>query len=187
MRIIGGRLKGRVLRGPANLAIRPTSDRLRETIFNILAHAYDNVVEGADVLDLFAGTGAMGIEALSRGARHVLFVDRERESCALIAANVGALGLTASARILRRDACKLGKAGSAERFGLAFLDPPYGRGLVPPALTALRDGGFLAPGALIIIEESAGVELSMPENFITRDVRRSGETQILFVTFEPKI
>ncbi|HTV34759.1 MAG TPA: RsmD family RNA methyltransferase, partial [Methylocella sp.] len=117
MRIIGGRLKGRILQGPANLAIRPTSDRLRETIFNILAHAYDHRVEGAAVLDLFAGTGAMGIEALSRGAHHVLFVDQGREACALIAANTEALGLAECSQILRRDARKMGKA--TEKFTLA--------------------------------------------------------------------
>src|ERR1700704_3269705 len=110
MRIVGGRLKGRALKSPGSNAIRPTSDRLRETLFNILAHSYDNAVEGARTLDLFAGTGAMGIEALSRGARFVLFMDGRAEACAIVRANVEALGLSGAVRILRRDARKLGAA-----------------------------------------------------------------------------
>src|SRR5450631_3245306 len=110
MRIVGGRLKGRVLQCPGSNAIRPTSDRLRETLFNILAHAYDNPAEGARTLDLFAGTGATGIEALSRGARFALFVDESAGACAIVRANVEALGLAGEARILRRDARKLGTA-----------------------------------------------------------------------------
>ncbi len=110
MRIVGGRLKGRVLQGPGSTAIRPTSDRLRETLFNILAHSYDNPVEGASTLDMFAGTGALGIEALSRGARFGLFVDASSAACAIVRANAEALGLGESARIFRRDARKLGAA-----------------------------------------------------------------------------
>src|SRR5208283_4837253 len=110
MRIVGGRLRGRTLQGPGSNAIRPTSDRLRETLFNILAHSYNNPAEGARALDLFAGTGAMGIEALSRGARFALLVDESAKACAILRANVEALGLSGAARILRRDASKLGAA-----------------------------------------------------------------------------
>lgn len=182
MRIIGGRLKGRVLRGPRTDAIRPTSDRLRETLFNILMHSYDNKAESARVIDLFAGTGAMGIEALSRGARFALFVDERAESCAIIRANVEALGLASTSRILRRDARKLGEAAAPETFNLVFLDPPYERGFVEPALKSLRDGGWLDKGALAIIEEEAGAKVTLPEGFVGLETRRFGDTQSIFVT-----
>ncbi len=182
MRIIGGRLKGRVLRGPRTDAIRPTSDRLRETLFNILVHSYDNRAEGARVIDLFAGTGAMGIEALSRGARFTLFVDERAEACAIVRANVEALGLINTSRILRRDARKLGAAPEPETFNLVFLDPPYGRGFVEPALKSLRDGGWLDKDALAVIEESAGAKINLPEGFVGLETRRFGDTQAIFAT-----
>jgi 16S rRNA (guanine966-N2)-methyltransferase len=166
VRIVGGRLRGRVLQGPGSNAIRPTSDRLRETLFNILAHSYDNPAEGARVIDLFAGTGAMGIEALSRGAGFALFVDERAEACAIVRANVEALGLAAEAHILRRDARKLGTAPDEERFKLVFLDPPYDKGFVAPALKALRDGGWLDKHALVVIEERAGADMNLPEGFV---------------------
>lgn len=178
MRIVGGRLKGRVLQGPGSNAIRPTSDRLRETLFNILAHAYDNPAEGARTLDLFAGTGAMGIEALSRGARVALFVDESVESCALVRVNAEALGLAGAARILRRDARKLGTAAAQETYNLVFLDPPYGKGLVVPTLKALRGGGWLDKDALVVIEESASVDL--PDGFVLIETRCHGDTKVMF-------
>jgi 16S rRNA (guanine966-N2)-methyltransferase len=182
MRIVGGRLKGRVLQGPGSTAIRPTSDRLRESLFNILAHSYDNPVEGASTLDMFAGTGALGIEALSRGARFGLFVDASSAACAIVRANAEALGLGDSARIFHRDARKLGAAPEPERFDLVFLDPPYGKGFVPPALRALRDGGWLSQDALVIIEESSGVGVDIPEGFVAHERRRFGDTQLLFAS-----
>src|SRR6201993_4211481 len=147
MRVVGGRLRGRNLASPASQAIRPTADRLRESLFNILVHAYDNPIEGARVLDLFAGTGALGIEAISRGAAFALFVDDGAEARALIRQNVDTLGLGAVTRVFRRDATKLGPAHPVEPFGLVFLDPPYRKGLAAPSLTALRDGGWLVRGA----------------------------------------
>src|SRR3954465_870332 len=129
MRVIGGRLRGRGLAAPKSQAIRPTADRLRETLFNILAHAYDDPVSDARVLDLFAGTGALGIEAVSRGAAFVLFVDDGAEARALLRENVEALGLGGGTRIFRRDATKLGPVHPLEPFNLAFLDPPYGKAL----------------------------------------------------------
>src|SRR3984893_12240387 len=143
MRIVGGRLKGRALKSPGSDAIRPTSDRLRETVFNILAHSYGNPAAGARVIDLFSGTGAMAIEALSRGAAFALLVDQGAQACAIIRAHFAALDLGGAARTLRRDAPRLGSAAESGHFNLAFLDPPYGKGLVPPTLTALRDGGWL--------------------------------------------
>lgn len=185
MRIVGGRLKGRVLHGPSDSEIRPTSDRLREAIFNILAHAYDDPVSEAAVIDLFAGTGAMGIEALSRGARKALFVEAAAKGRALIRANVDALGLGGATRIFRRDARKLGEAPPDERFNLAFLDPPYDQGFVEPALIALRDGGWLAPRALVIVEEPAEAELALPEGYETIETRIYGETKITILGVRP--
>ncbi len=129
MRVVGGRLRGRTLAGPKSSAIRPTADRLRESLFNILVHAYDDPINGARVLDLFAGTGALGIEALSRGASFTLFVDDGAQARALLRENVTALGLGGVTRIFRRDATKLGAAHPVEPFSLAFVDPPYGQGL----------------------------------------------------------
>src|SRR5207302_8592909 len=129
-----------------------TADRLRESLFNILTHAYGDAVGGARVLDLFAGTGALGLEAISRGAAFALFVDDSAEARALIRANVEALGLGGVTRLFRRDATRLGVARPVEPFALAFLDPPYGRGLAERALASARDGGWLAPEALMVVE-----------------------------------
>jgi 16S rRNA (guanine966-N2)-methyltransferase len=180
MRIVGGRLKGRLVHGPSDSEIRPTSDRLRETIFNILAHAYDDPVTDAAVIDLFAGTGAMGLEALSRGARKALFVEMAAKAGALIRANVDALGLGGATRIFRRDARKLGQAPPNERFSLAFLDAPYGKGFAGPALIALRDGDWLAPHALVIVEEKVDAKLALPEGYETIETRLYGDTQVVF-------
>lgn len=179
MRIIGGTFKGRVLKTPASAAIRPTSDRLRESLFNILAHGYGESLANTKVIDLFAGTGALGLEALSRGARKALFVDDGSEARALIRANVEALGLGGRTRIFRRDARKLGDAPAGEAFDLAFLDPPYGKGMAEPALAALRDGGWLAPHALAVIEEAAEAQIAMPAGYELIEKRLYGDTQIL--------
>ena len=181
MRIVGGRLKGRALLGPKTQDIRPTSDRLRETIFNILAHAYGDPVEDAAVIDLFAGTGAMALEALSRGAKRALLVDDGTTARALIRANVDALGLGGATKIFRRDARKLGAAPAGDRFTLAFLDPPYGKGLVEPALIALRDGSWLEPDALLVVEEAAGLVLDIPAGFTQLETRSYGDTQMLIL------
>ncbi len=181
MRIVGGRFKGRALKAPATMAVRPTSDRLREAIFNILAHAYDDPVEGARVIDLFAGTGALAIEAISRGAAFGLFVDDSAEGRALLRANVETLGLGGATKIFRRDATKLGAMPPQPQFTLAFLDPPYGKGLVPLALASLRDGGWLAPDAICIVEERADAELTAPEGFEAIETREYGDTQVMFL------
>src|SRR5215211_5948299 len=142
MRIVGGRLRGRVLAAPRSQTIRPTADRLRESLFNILMHAYDDPIDGARVLDLFAGTGALGLEALSRGAAFALFVDDGVAARALLRGNVEALGLGGLTRIFRRDATKLGPAHPLAPFSLVFADPPYRGGLAETALAAARDGGW---------------------------------------------
>lgn len=181
MRISGGALKGRVLKGPSSHNVRPTSDRLRAAIFNVLAHAYDDAADGARVIDLFAGTGALGIEALSRGASFALFVDDSAEGRALVRENVETLGLGGVTKIFRRDAGKLGPMPPQDRFTLAFLDPPYNRQLGEKALAALRDGGWLAPGALLVFEESAEAEVAIPDGFETLEKRDYGDTQILIL------
>src|SRR5208282_2078132 len=166
MRIVGGRLRGRLLQTPASRAIRPTSERLRESIFDILEHRHADVVEGARVVDLFAGSGALGIEALSRGARTALFVDNGAEARALLRANVEAMALGGVTRIWRADAAKLGSAPAGGRFGLAFLDPPYGQGLAGPALAALLAGGWLEPDALCVVEEAVKAEIEPPAGLV---------------------
>ena len=180
MRIVGGRLGGRPLRGPRADAIRPTSDRLRETLFNILEHRHGGV-SGRRVIDLFAGTGALAIEALSRGAVFALMVDDGVDARAAIRDNVEALGLGGVTRVFRRDARKLGAAPAGERFDLAFLDPPYARGLAEPALAALRDGGWLAPGALCVVEEAVSTRLVVPDGFTPLDGREFGDTRLLLM------
>lgn len=181
MRIVAGSFRGRPLAVPADGRTRPTSDRVREAMFNILAHGIDGfALEGARVLDLFAGTGALGLEALSRGAARCLFVEEAPEARALIRENVEALGLTGVTRIWRRDAASLGPAGAAERFELAFLDPPYGLGLGERALAAVRDGGWLAPGAVVVLEERAGATIAWPTGFTVLDSRRWGGTEVHF-------
>ncbi|THD42447.1 MAG: 16S rRNA (guanine(966)-N(2))-methyltransferase RsmD [Bradyrhizobium sp.] len=178
MRIVAGRLKGRVLRAPESRAIRPTSERLRESIFDILVHRHPEALHGARVVDLFAGSGALGIEALSRGAAFALFVDSGSEARALLRANVEALALGGVTRIWRADATKLGKAPAGGPFDLAFLDPPYGQGLAGPALASLTTGGWLAPGALALVEEAADAELAAPPGLEAIDARTYGDTRI---------
>ncbi len=180
MRIVAGRFKGRALAAPKSNGIRPTSDRMREALFNILMHGYDDAAEGARVLDLFAGTGALGLEALSRGAIFAAFADIGAEARGLLRANVEALGLGGETRILRRDATRLGARETFEPFTLAFLDPPYGKGLGELALASALAGGWLAPGALVVLEERADAEIALPGKIARLERRAAGETQLLF-------
>ncbi|MEZ5841286.1 MAG: 16S rRNA (guanine(966)-N(2))-methyltransferase RsmD [Hyphomicrobiales bacterium] len=185
MRIVGGKHRGAGLAGPRSNAIRPTSDRLRESLFNVLAHAYGDPVAGGRVLDLFSGTGALGLEAMSRGAAFCLFVEEAAEARGLIRQNVEALGLTGTTRLFRRDATSLGKAGTMAPFTLCFADPPYGRGLGEKALAAAADGGWLVPGALVVLEETADAEIELPEVFRLEEERRAGDSRLLILTFSP--
>jgi len=184
MRITGGEWRGRGLKAPSTQDVRPTSDRLRESIFNVLAHAYDDAAQGARVIDLFAGTGAMGIEALSRGATFALFVDNGAQARGLLRANIEALGLGGVTKVFRRDATHLGAMPPQEPFTLAFLDPPYDKGLADRALIALRDGGWLANDALAVVEESADTKIGIPDGFETLDARTYGGTQIMFLRYK---
>src|SRR5258706_2307423 len=180
MRVVGGRLKGRNLASPSSREIRPTADRLRESVFNIVIHAYDNPIDGARVLDLFAGTGALGIEAVSRGAKFTLFVDNGAEARALLRHNVEALGLGGVTKVFRRDATDLGPAHPVEPFSLVFLDPPYGRGLAEKALISLRDGGWLLPGALLVGEEAETAAVTAPDGFGELERRAYDDTEFVF-------
>ncbi len=181
MRIVGGRLRGRTLTGPKSQAIRPTADRLRESLFNILTHAYGDPITGARVLDLFAGTGALGLEAMSRGAAFALFVDDGAEARALLRGNVEALGLGGATKIFRRDATKLGDPGNVEPFSLAFLDPPYGKELAEQALATARDGGWLAPDALVVVEEAKAAVFKAPARFEELERRDYDDTEFVFL------
>jgi 16S rRNA (guanine966-N2)-methyltransferase len=181
MRVVGGRLKGRTLASPASRDIRPTADRLRESLFNILIHAYGNPIDGARVLDLFAGTGALGIEAISRGAKFALFVDNGTEARALLRANIEALGLGGITKVFRRDATNLGPAHPVEPFSLAFLDPPYGKGLAEKALASLRDGGWLTPGAMLVVEEAKAARVVAPEGYQELERRAYDDTEFVLL------
>ena len=183
MRVVGGRLRGRNLASPSSREIRPTADRLRESLFNILAHAYGDPVDGARVLDLFAGTGALGIEAVSRGATFCLFVDNGAEARALLRQNVEALGLGGVTKVYRRDAAALGSVHPHEPFTLAFLDPPYGKGLAEKALASLRDGNWLVPGALVVVEEAVSAKFSAPAGYEELERRGYDDTEFVVLRF----
>jgi 16S rRNA (guanine966-N2)-methyltransferase len=181
MRIVGGQFRGRPLAAPSDDRTRPTSDRVREAIFNILAHGIvDFELQGAKVLDLFAGTGALGLEALSRGATFCLFVEEEVEARALIRRNVEALALTGITKIFRRDATNLGPAGRNGGFTLTFLDPPYDQGLAERALASAAQGGWLAPSAIAVVEERKGTSIALPAGFLQLDRRAWGDTEATF-------
>lgn len=182
MRIVGGALKGRRLAAPATARIRPTSDRAREALFNLLVHTDFGVfsLEDARVLDLFAGTGALGFEALSRGGAFCLFIDDQASSRALIRQNAEALGLLDRSQTMRRDAAKLGaKPASLEPFTLLFADAPYGTGLGVRALESARTGGWLAPHALAVLEDAADADVPTPDGYELLDRRRYGAAQLL--------
>ncbi|MCV0395362.1 MAG: 16S rRNA (guanine(966)-N(2))-methyltransferase RsmD [Rhizobiaceae bacterium] len=178
MRIVGGEFRGRPLATPKSDVIRPTTDRAREALFNVLAHGHHGRIEGARVLDLFAGTGALGIEALSRGAAHCLFVDDGVEARGLIRANIEALGLQGRTKLFRRDASRLGDAGTIAPFDLLFADPPYRKGLGERALASALAGCWLKPGALAIVEEAAEAPFTPPESFALVDERRWGDSVV---------
>jgi 16S rRNA (guanine966-N2)-methyltransferase len=186
MRIVGGSHRGRRLIAPSGDVVRPTSDRAREALFNILSHG-DFAASGqpfADkpVLDAFAGTGAFGLEALSRGASAAVFIESEREALAALRRNVGALGEADRAHIVAGDATRPPRAALA--CAVAFLDPPYKSGLASPALTALAAAGWLTPDALVVIELAAREDLSAPAGFTVSDARVYGAARLVFLRRE---
>jgi 16S rRNA (guanine966-N2)-methyltransferase len=185
MRIIAGRHRGRTLVAPEGDAVRPTSDRAREALFNILAHgdlaANGPPYAGATVLDAFAGTGAFGLEALSRGAAAAIFLEKSRPALAALRRNVSALGEEGRSSVIISDATAPPKAPAAT--SLAFLDPPYGKGLAAPALAALAQAGFLAAGALAVVEIAARETLIPPAGFTSLDERQYGVAKLMFLRF----
>ena len=184
MRIVGGQFRGRALATPGDDHTRPTSDRVREAVFNILAHGVaDFSLDGVRVLDLFAGTGALGVEALSRGAAYCLFVEEDAQARGTIRRNVETFGLTGITKIFRRDATALGPAENRGTFGLVFLDPPYGKGLGERALASAAAGGWLMPDAVAVIEERKDAAIALPETFTAIDRRSWGDTQVLFARY----
>jgi 16S rRNA (guanine966-N2)-methyltransferase len=168
---------------PEGLEVRPTSDRARESLFNILSHRPDRPLADARVLDVFAGSGALGLEALSRGAAHCTFLETLPAALAAIRANIGKLGLTGQTTVLRSDALKPGPAPSGATLpaGLVFLDPPYRSGLAGPSLTALQDEGWLADGALVSVEVGATEDFEAPPGFELLDERRYGAAKLLLL------
>ena len=180
VRIVGGRLGGRPLSGPKSRDIRPTSDRLRESLFNVLVHRHRDVLEGGRVLDLFAGTGALGLEALSRGAELAVLVDQGFEARGLIRQNIESLGVGGEARLLKRDATRLGAVAPFQPFTLILCDPPYGKGLGEAAISSALAGGWLAPEGLVVIEETADAVVELPQPLSLIERRTQGDTQILF-------
>ncbi len=179
MRIVGGRFRGRPIAAPPGALTRPTSDKVRESLFNILIHGIEWAgIEGARVLDLFAGTGALGLEALSRGAAYCLFVEDNADARGLIRENIEALGLTGASKLWRRDATKLGTAAPMQPFQLLFADPPYGKGLGELALAAAADGGWLSAGAVCVLEERADVEPAIPAAYACLDKRTYAGTAL---------
>jgi 16S rRNA (guanine966-N2)-methyltransferase len=186
VRITGGKFGGRVLAAPEDDRVRPTSDKVRQAIFNVLRHhdfGSGFSLEGATAVDLFAGTGALGLEAISRGAAFELFVEEDVESRALIRRNVETLDLTGATKIWRRDATSLGPmpAGSGGPFNLAFVDPPYRRDLAPRALESLQQGSWLAADAIVVVESGKSEELLRPEGYTLLDDRAYGDTRVVFL------
>lgn len=188
MRVVGGKHRGRPLATPVSGDIRPTSDRSREAIFNILAHTETYRTEhgplpvGVNVVDAFAGTGALGLEALSRGAAHVTFIDDDPAAQALLRRNIDAVKETANATVLARDVTSPGPTNKPCH--LALLDPPYRSDLAGPALAALARNGWLAPGAIAVIELPAKGSFEPPAGFEVLDRRKYGRAQILFLAWE---
>ncbi|MAP94212.1 MAG: 16S rRNA (guanine(966)-N(2))-methyltransferase RsmD [Ponticaulis sp.] len=186
MRIVAGKFKARPIQTPKGNNTRPTTDRVRESVFNILAHHPEvPEIENARVIDLFAGSGALGLEALSRGASFCLFVEIAAGARGIIRENIEALGLFGVTRIHRRSATELGPkpTGVGEKFNLVFLDPPYGQGLVVPALNQLSRGDWLEEGALAVVE-SDEEEVIVADGWSELESRDYGGTRITILKSE---
>ncbi|OJF90385.1 16S rRNA (guanine(966)-N(2))-methyltransferase RsmD [Pararhizobium antarcticum] len=183
MRIVGGEFRGRSLASPSSSDIRPTTDRTRESLFNILSHAYPEALDDTRILDLFAGTGAVGLEALSRGCRQALFVETSAEGRGLLRTNIEAFGLQGRAKVYRRDATDLGPVSTVDPFHFVFADPPYGLGLGEKALASAASGRWLLPDALVILEERADVRPVLQDGFDFIEDRVFGDTRMHFYRF----
>jgi 16S rRNA (guanine966-N2)-methyltransferase len=184
MRIVAGNLKGRTITTPEGQGTRPTSDRARQAVFNVLEHAaWAEPLDGMRVMDLYAGSGALGFEAISRGAAFALFVETDEEARGAIRENADAYGVMGRSRVHRRSAIDLGsRPGSdGEAFDLAFLDPPYRKGLGEQTLARLLEGGWLKPGALVVFERGSDEpEIDTP-GYERLDARDYGAARVLFL------
>ena len=178
MRIIAGKFRGRKLAAPVNHDIRPTTDRIRESMFAILGSRYPDLLTGTRILDLFAGTGALGLEALSRGARFSLFVENSSQGYGLVRKNIENLGAKSQTKSLRADATRLGPIGIIEPFDLVFADPPYGKNLAEKAVNCLVEGGWLSPQAIVVIEDNAVNPPPILPTCNILDERKFGDTKI---------
>lgn len=185
MRITGGLHRGRPLHTPEGRETRPTSDRARESIFNILRHAkwHGGVLEEAAVLDAFAGTGALGLEALSQGAAHAVFIELDRTAAALCQSNIDLLKETPRALVLRQDACRpTPRPANIAPRTLVFLDPPYGKNMASEALKNLAAQGWLKEGAVCVMETAKKMPETLPDGFTLADERTYGIALIQFLT-----
>jgi 16S rRNA (guanine966-N2)-methyltransferase len=184
MRIIAGKFKGREIIGPTSIATRPTSDRVRESLFNILAHGIKGfAIEDARVMDLFAGTGALGLEALSRGAKFCQFVEESAEARGIIRKNADAFGTIGQCKIWKRDATDLGSCAPQSPFELVFADPPYGQGLGAKALRALVDGAWVSAGGVVVLEESEAAIVGEVVGLTLLDTRIYGAARVRIYRF----
>jgi 16S rRNA (guanine966-N2)-methyltransferase len=188
LRVVGGKHRGRSIATPEGPTTRPTSNRARESLFNILMHARWNddgtsPLIDARVLDAFAGSGALGIEALSRGAAHATFLDNDAAAIRLIGENLRKMGEASNDKVIRADAAR--PPPSREGCDLVFLDPPYRSGQASPALTALADGGWLKPDAIASVEIAGTEDLLPPPRFETIDERRYGAAKIVILRYRP--
>lgn len=181
MRIVAGRFRGKQLETPKGDDIRPTADRVREAVFSIIGSRIGPNLDGVRVLDLFAGTGALGLEALSRGAEYCVFVETGVEARGLIRGHIQDFGVAGQVKLLRRDATDMGPTERIKPADLVFADPPYGKGLGEKAIASALAGGWIAPGALIVIEERKDVEIAAPEGTEIVDRREYGDTAVTFL------
>lgn len=183
MRITAGEHRGRILKVPEGDAVRPTTDKVRQAIFNIL-RAYD-LPEDAVVMDLFCGTGSLGLESLSRGAVHATFIEKQRDHLRFAQENATAMNIAGQCTFIQKEAAQIGpRAATAEPATLAFLDPPYRLNLLPPALQALHDGGWLADKAIVVCEHEKNAAVAFPAGFTLIDQRPYGDTQISFLRYQ---
>ena len=180
MRIVAGKFKGREIKGPASESTRPTSDRVRESLFNVLAHGIDGFsLEDARVMDLFAGTGALGLEAISRGAKYCCFVEEDAGARGVIRTNADSCSVIGQTRIWRRDATDLGPCSPQSPYDLVFVDPPYGKGLGEKALASLFKGGWLAQDSVVVLEEASKSQVGEVTGLAVIDSRTYGDTTVM--------
>lgn len=179
MRIIAGKYRGRKLEAPSDMDVRPTTDKMRERVFSMLQHARYPALHGANVMDVFAGTGALGLEALSRGAAHVTFVEKSPKSIALLIKNVTGVKAEADTTLIKSRATSLSAATTP--CDIIFMDPPYGRGLLEPSIACLLEGGWLAGGGVIVAEMKSDEAFEVPEGLTLIDERKQGIQRVVFL------